>query len=109
MASSFSPGMWHDNICNLGHTPEYDQSAYDGYITMVHDVRLAMAIIVALIDLVVVVFAFLCRSRRESYYLRDRLDRDSTRSHTWSVGGFLLLGLAGALTLLIIVPVYVAL
>jgi len=47
--SSFSPSSWHDDICDLGSTSDYDQAGYDEYLSMVHAVRVSMAIIVGII------------------------------------------------------------
>lgn len=93
-ASSFSPAEWHDNICNLGETPAYDQSGYDSYVTMVHRVRLSMAILVGLISIVLTVIGIgvLCDG-----------DIDD------KAGGVACIVIAIALVLLIIVPVYTAL
>lgn len=93
-ASSFSPAEWHDNICNLGETPAYDQGGYDSYVTMVHRVRLSMAILVGLISTVLMVTGI------GVLVVGDEDD---------NAGGVACIVIAIALVLLIIVPVYTAL
>jgi hypothetical protein len=93
-ASSFSPAEWHDNICNLGETASYDQKGYDSYVTMVHRVRLSMAILVGLISTVLVGIGI-------SLIIDDDDDKAGP--------GVALIIVAIALVLLIIVPVYTAL
>jgi len=94
----FSPSSWHDNICSLGNTTVYDQSGYDGYLRMVHRVRLAMAILVGLIASVSMVFG-VCFCIGE--HKEGEKDGDVTRGTALQI-------FAIALVLLIIVPVYTA-
>jgi len=94
--SSFSPSSWHDDICDSGSTLDYDQAGYNGYVSMVHGVRVSMAIIVGIISVGLVVIGIcLCAMSDDS---RDRAP----------IGAGLIL-FAIALVLLIIVPVYTAL
>jgi membrane protein YdbS with pleckstrin-like domain len=91
---SFSPASWRADICDLGSTADYDQSGYDGYLTKVHRVRLAMAILVGMISVVMVTIAiYLCAA-----------DDDGDNVP----GAVALVFVAIALVLLIIVPVYTA-
>jgi hypothetical protein len=91
---SFSPESWHDDICDLGNTTEYDQSGYDAYLTKVHRVRLSMAILVGMISVVLVTVGICLCSNGP--------DGDEV------AGGVALMFAAIALVLLIIVPVYTA-
>ena len=88
---SFSPSNWHDDICGLRSAPAYDQSGYDGYLRMVHRVRVSMAVLVGIIACVLVMMGLGALSADEPEY-----------------GVPLILG-AIALVLLVIVPVYTAL
>jgi hypothetical protein len=93
--SSFSPLSWHDNICDEGSTADYDQAGYDGHLSMVHSVRVSMAVIVGITSVVLVVIGIcLCASD----------DSDGVAP----IGAGLIF-VAIALVLLIIVPVYTAL
>jgi hypothetical protein len=91
MQYSFSPGEWHDNICDLGETFDYDQASYDKYVTMVHDVRLSMSIILGIICTGLVIAGI------------------ALSSHDDKGMGVGLIIFACLLILLIIVPIYTAL
>ncbi|KAK3377095.1 hypothetical protein B0T24DRAFT_620450 [Lasiosphaeria ovina] len=49
MQGSFSSASWRDDICKTGQAGAYDQDAYDKYIKMVHDTRIAVPVVVVLI------------------------------------------------------------
>jgi hypothetical protein len=91
---SFEPDSWHNYICALGSTADYDQSGYDGYLTKVHRVQLSMAILVTIFSVILVTVAIcLC------------VDGDDGDSGSVA-GGVAVVFFAVAVVLLIIVPVY---
>ncbi len=67
MQSSFSPASWRDDICKTGQAAPYDQDAYDRYIKMVHDTRIAVPVVVTLVAAGVIAAVRLTGHRRSGF------------------------------------------
>jgi hypothetical protein len=93
MQSSFSPTTWDDHICQFGQTDDYDQASYDQYAEMVHNVRIAMSVILALVCTILILMGCGLISDEEQA----------------PKAGLSLIIIAIILLLVILVPIYTAL